>query len=63
MPELMTEITLMRPHRHGGRDYPPGARLTLHDDQAQWLIGKGVAEPAAPDAAAPDTASAKKGAK
>ncbi|MDR2186861.1 MAG: hypothetical protein LBE62_02280 [Azonexus sp.] len=42
MPDT-TEIILQRPHRHAGRNYPVGARLTLRADKAQWLIAKGVA--------------------
>lgn len=46
-------VTLNKPHRHAGRDYPPGAKLTLRKDKADWLISLGVAEPAAAVAAQP----------
>lgn len=39
-------ITLNKPHRHAGRDYPPGATLTLRKDKADWLVSLGVAQPA-----------------
>lgn len=41
-------IKLLKPHRHAGRDYPVGATLELREDKAQWLIGLGIAEAAAP---------------
>lgn len=47
----LTQITLTRPHRHAGRQYLPGAMLTIRDDKAQWLIGKGVARPIATETA------------
>ena len=36
-------ITLLKPHRHAGRDYPKGATLELTEAKAQWLVGVGVA--------------------
>ena len=44
----MTAIHLLKPHRHGGRDYPAGAELTLPQRKAAWLIGIGVATAAKP---------------
>lgn len=46
-------VTLLKPHRHAGRDYKPGASLTLRPDQAEWLINIGVAETAPTSPAAP----------
>lgn len=43
---MAKKITLTQPHEHAGRDYPPGAVLTLDDDQADWLISLGRAEDA-----------------
>lgn len=39
-------VKLTQPHTHAGRDYPPGATLTLLADQADWLISLGKAVPA-----------------
>lgn len=43
-----TRIELLQPHRHAGRDYPAGAKLSIADRKAAWLIGIGVAKEAAP---------------
>lgn len=43
----MKTIELTAPHEHAGRVYPPGAHLTLDDDQADWLIALKQAVPAA----------------
>ena len=51
-------ITLTAKHEHAGREYPPGATLTLDDDQADWLVSLGRAKPA-PQAAAAEPAAAK----
>jgi hypothetical protein len=40
-------IKLLAPHEHAGREYQPGAKLTLPADSADWLIAQGKAEPAA----------------
>lgn len=48
------QIKLLKPHRHAGRDYPPGATLDLPDSKADWLCGLGVAEKAPADRAAPE---------
>ncbi|MCL1960672.1 MAG: hypothetical protein FWG56_02560 [Desulfovibrionaceae bacterium] len=45
-------IELLKPHRHGGRNYLPGQTITLFKHQADWLIAKKVAK-AASAAAAP----------
>lgn len=56
----MKRITLKAPHTHAGRKYPAGAKLSLEEHKAEWLIGLGVAEEAAvPAAAQPKTAKAK----
>ena len=52
----MKTICLLKPHRHAGRDYKPGATLELPAAKADWLIGIGSAK-AAP--ATPATAPAK----
>lgn len=39
-------VELKAPHRHAGRDYPVGAKLTLPADKADWLIGLGRADDA-----------------
>ena len=44
----VTPIKLLKPHTHSGRDYPPGAEITVTDAQAQWLIALGVARTAPP---------------
>ena len=54
--EKTKQIELIKPHRHAGRDYPPGALLSLPVAKADWLIGSGVAKAAA---AAPAPAVAK----
>lgn len=41
---VIKTVTLLKPHRHQGRDYPIGAQLKLHGDRADWLIGIGRAE-------------------
>jgi hypothetical protein len=40
---MAKKIILDAPHEHAGREYPAGAKLTLDDDQADWLIGLGKA--------------------
>jgi len=39
-------VLLLAPHEHVGIIYPPGARLELYPDQAQWLIEQGRARSA-----------------
>lgn len=46
-------IKLKKDHTHEGRDYPPGAVLTMDEKSADWLIGLDVAV-AAPKAAQAD---------
>lgn len=41
-------IELLKPHEHGGREYPAGATLTLPADAADWLVSLKTAKPAAP---------------
>lgn len=41
---MAKHIKLTAKHEHAGREYPPGAKLTLDDDQADWLIALGRAE-------------------
>ena len=54
------QIELIKPHRHAGRDYKPGAQLTLPAHKADWLIGVGSARDASP---VPAPTPAKPGAK
>ena len=58
--EKTKHIELIKPHRHAGRDYPPGAQLTLPAHKADWLIGVGSARDASP---VPAPSPAKPGAK
>ena len=44
--EKTKQIELIKPHRHAGRDYPPGALLSLPVAKADWLIGVGSARDA-----------------
>ncbi len=44
--DKLVAIELLKPHRHAGRDYPPGAVLRLQPDQAKWLCALGRARPA-----------------
>lgn len=55
-----TRIELLQPHRHAGRDYPAGAKLSIADRKASWLIGIGVAKeaPAVAPASTPATTPA-----
>ena len=62
----MKRINLLKPHTHAGRKYPAGAKLSLEEHKAEWLIGLGVAEESAeptaeavPATAQPKTAKAK----
>ena len=38
-----TEVVLLKPHRHDGKDYPTGNRLRLPKITAQWLIVSSIA--------------------
>lgn len=40
---------LAKPHTHGGREYPAGAKVKLLADQAEWLEGLGVVSGPAKD--------------
>ena len=58
----MPDVKLKKPHTHAGRKYPAGATLRgLRQDQADWLEGLGVAEPAPAEPApvVPKTSAAK----
>lgn len=41
-------IYLVKPHRHAGREYLPGATLDLPESKAAWLVGMGVASKTPP---------------
>lgn len=47
------QIKLLKPHRHAGRDYPPGATLDLPNGKAEWLVSLGVASKASGISAEP----------
>lgn len=39
------QVTLIKPHTHAGREYPPGATITgLRRDQSEWLVALKVAK-------------------
>lgn len=54
----LKRVRLLKPHRHGGRDYLPGHCLALPAHKADWLTSTGVAEdaPTAPPAPQPKSA-------
>jgi len=37
------KVELKKPHTHAGREYGPGDTVDLWQDQAEWLVGTGVA--------------------
>lgn len=47
------DVTLLKAHRHAGRNYKPGQTIKLAPHKADWLIAQKVAQAAAPDAPAP----------
>lgn len=55
----MKRITLKAPHTHAGRKYPAGAKLSLEEHKAEWLIGLGVAEASAEPTAEAVSAAAR----
>lgn len=61
----MSAVKLKKPHTHAGRKYPAGATLkSLRPDQAEWLVGLGIAEEISEaEAAAPAAAKPAKKAK
>jgi len=40
------KVTLIKPHRHAGRDFEPGAPLTVTAEEATWLRAQGIIDPA-----------------
>lgn len=42
-------VYLLKPHRHAGREYPPGAELDLPESKVNWLVGLKVASRTKPD--------------
>ena len=42
-PKTVT-VSLLKAHRHAGRDYQSGAALRLREDIADWLVAQGVAQ-------------------
>lgn len=47
------DVTLLKAHRHAGRNYKPGQTIKLAPHKADWLIAQKVAQAAAPAASAP----------
>ncbi len=47
------DVTLLKAHRHAGRNYKPGQTIKLAPHKADWLIAQEVAQAAAPAASAP----------
>lgn len=50
---LHKRVKLLKPHRHGGRDYKPEQFLELPESKAAWLISVGSAEAAPAPTPAP----------
>lgn len=44
----LKEVVLLKPHRHLGKDLPPGAAVALAAQIADWLISLGTAKLASP---------------
>lgn len=40
---MNTEVTLLKPHEHGGVLLSPGTCITVADSTANWLIENGIA--------------------
>lgn len=59
----MPRVTLLKPHRHKGRDYPATAQIEVRPDQAEWLRGNGIAAAEAQVAAEAPTAAAPRAAR
>lgn len=49
-------ITLDKVHKHGGKDYPIGSQLTVHEKLGEWLIAQRVGH-ATPSGTAPQRAT------
>ena len=48
----MPLITLLKPHRHAGKDYPVGAELAVSEPDAAWLVSNQICRgdrPESPD--------------
>ena len=48
----MPLITLLKPHRHAGKDYPVGAELAVSEPDAAWLVSNQICRgdrPGSPD--------------
>ncbi|WP_221800439.1 DUF7210 family protein [Oceanobacter mangrovi] len=57
-----TTVTLAAAHKHQGKDYPAGAKLTVSLETAAWLQANGVVKPdedAAADSAKTTTQESK----
>lgn len=51
--KTLVEVTLIKPHRHGGDDHPVGAKLRVTESQRAFLAErKKIAAPAEPKAKA-----------
>ena len=44
-------VTLLKRHRHAGRDYKPEQTIRLAQHKAEWLISQQIAKAAEPEAA------------
>ena len=42
----MPTVTLIKPHTHAGKPYPAGAVITVSNEDASWLLGRGIIDPA-----------------
>ncbi len=41
-PVKKVEVTLSRPHTHGGKEYIKGAKIKVSEQQVRWLTDQGV---------------------
>lgn len=44
----MTQLVLMRPHTHAGKQYGTGDRIDVDADVAEWLLSHDIATPVPP---------------
>jgi len=42
------KVTLLKAHKHAGKDYKAGAKIDVTEPTRDWLLGRGVIEAAAP---------------
>lgn len=41
---ITAAVELIKPHRHGGKDYQAGDTVTVSNGDAQYLIERGIAK-------------------